>query len=64
MIKLLLYAAVGYLAYRFYRSGAISRRPQQPRQASPRPRAEPGFRPGQIVDAEFSEVDDTRGRRP
>jgi hypothetical protein len=62
--KLILFAAAAYLVYRLYQSGGLGRRPRRPAAPDQPPRPEPRFRPDQVVDADFSEVDDDRTRRP
>lgn len=61
MLRFLLYTTLGYLAWRLYRETRSLRPPRRrPPPASPRA---PGFAPGQIVDAEFHDLDD-QGERP
>lgn len=64
MTKLILFAAAAYLVYRLYQSGGLRRRPRRPSAPDQKPRSEPRFRPDQVVDAEFREVDDDRTGKP
>ena len=63
MLKLIFFLAAAWLVYRLFRGGLV-RRPRGPSAPRQTPRPEPRFRPDQVVDAEFREVDDDGARRP
>lgn len=63
MLKLIFFLTAAWLVYRLFR-GMLVRRPKGPSAPAPPPRPEPRFRPEQVVDAEFREVDDDGAKRP